>query len=70
MRTMSLTHARGARWSGVLQHQEIVRRDVEPGIVDARRQILERGKDEGAAFLLEQLRVGRRALEDRALWRE
>ena len=40
------------------------------GIVDARGEIGERGEHHRHAFVLEQLFVGRRALEDRALGRE
>ena len=65
-----LGHARGAERPGVLQYQEIVRRHIERGIVDARREVLERGEDDGAALLLEEFRVGRRALEDRAFRRQ
>ena len=54
----------------MLQHHEIVGRDVEIGIVDARRQILERGEHDRAPLLLEQFRIGGRALEDRALRRQ
>ncbi len=56
--------------TGILQHQNIVRLDVERRIVDALGEIGERGEHDGAAFVLEQLCVGRRALEDRALRRQ
>ena len=49
-----LRHAGGARRSGILQDQKIVRRDVEVRIVDARREILQRGEHDRAAFALEQ----------------
>ena len=65
-----LGHPRSGERPGILQHQEIVRGHVEAGIVDARRQILERGKDDRPPLLLEQFRVGGRALEDRALGRQ
>ena len=43
---------------------------VERGIVDARGEIGERGEHHRPALVLEQLRVGGRALEDRAPGRE
>src|ERR1043165_4306499 len=54
----------------MLQYEKIVGRHVELGIVDARRQILERGEDDRAPFLFEQLGIGGRPLKDRALRRE
>ena len=56
--------------AGILQHQNIVGLDVERGIVDARGEIGERGEHHRPALVLEQLGVGRRALEDGALRRE
>ena len=46
------------------------RLDVERRIVDARGEVGERGEHHRPALVLEQLRVGGRALEDRALGRE
>ena len=40
------------------------------GIVDALGKIIERAEHDRAAFFLEELRIGRRALEDRAVRRE
>ena len=65
-----LRHTRyGDRRAGILQQHKIIRGHVEIGVVDARGQILERGEDDRSAFLFEQVRVGRRALEDRPLRR-
>ena len=55
---------------GVLQHENVLRVDIERGIVDARGEIGERGEHHRPALVLEQLRVGGRALEDGALGRE
>ena len=61
-----LRHAAGLR-AGVLQHERVVRPDVEVGIVDAGREVVERGEHHRSRGLLEQPRVGGGALEDRAL---
>ena len=63
-------HAGAADRPGILQNQEIIRRHVEVRAVHTRRKIFQRRKDDGTAFLLEQVLVGRRALEDRAARRQ
>ena len=65
-----LRHRGGRMRAGILQHQNILRLDVELGIVDARGEIGERGKHHRPALELEQIGVGGRALEDRALRRQ
>ena len=63
-------HGVAALRSGVLQHQKIVGGHVEVGRVDARGEIVERGEHDGAAFALEQARIGGGALDDGAVRRE
>ncbi len=65
-----LGHGFGRMRAGILQHQDVVRRDVEIGIVDARGKVRERGEHHRPALVLEQLCVGRRTLQDRAARRE
>ena len=60
-------HAGLAGGAGVLQYQKVLRRHVEIGGIDARRQVVERGEHHGAAGALEELRVGGSTLEDGAL---
>ena len=55
---------------GILQHQNVVRLDVELGIVDAGGEIFQRREHHRPALVLEQSGVGRRALEDGALRRQ
>ena len=65
-----LRHRRRRMRAGVLQHQNVLGRDVERGIVDARGEVVERGEHHRPALVLEQLGVGGRALEDGALRRQ
>ena len=65
-----LGHAFGRVRAGILQHQHVLRRNVERRIVDARGKIGERGEHHRPALVLEQPGIGRRALEDGAPRRE
>ena len=60
----------GVMRPGILQHQDVVRLDVQRGIVDAGRQIFQPIEHHGAALVLEQRWRRRRALQDRAARRQ
>ena len=80
MRTMSLTPAAASfsgsagspppacrgLGTGILQHQDVVRPDVEIGIVDAAPRVVERGNTTARAVFSNRRGVGGGALEDRA----
>ncbi len=56
--------------AGIAQHQHVVGVDVEIGIVDAQRHVLDGFEHHGAAGVLQQLRARRRLLDDGAARRE
>ena len=60
-------HAGGADRSGIAQHQHIVGRNIEIGIVHPQGHVFHRLKHHGAAFMLHQGRRGGRLLDQRAL---
>jgi hypothetical protein len=65
-----LRHARRADWSDPLQHERVLCGDVERGVVDAAREVFRIFEDDRAPFMLHQLRIRRRPLDDRAARRE
>ena len=65
-----LRHARRALGTGVAQHQHVVGVDVERGIVDPQRHVLDGFEHHGAAGMLQQFRARRRMLDDGAARRE
>ena len=65
-----LRHARRALRAGIAQHQHVVGRDIERGIVDPQRHVLDGIEHHGAAGMLQQLRARRRMLDDRAARRQ
>ena len=65
-----LRHARRALGAGIAQHQHVVGVDVELGIVDPQRHVLDGFEHHGAAGMLQQFRARRRMLDHRAARRE
>src|SRR5690349_24197648 len=56
--------------SGILQNKNVLGLDVQLWIINARGKVLERRENNGFALVLEQVCIGGRALEDRAMRRE
>ena len=65
-----LRHAGRALGPGIAQDQDVVRRHVEIGIVDARDHVLDRLEHHGPAGMRQQGRGGGRMLDDRSARRE
>jgi hypothetical protein len=65
-----LRHARRALRAGIAQHQHVVGGDVEIGIVDPQRHVLDGFEHHGAAGVLQQFRARRRMLDHGAARRE
>src|SRR5262249_34448274 len=63
-------HAFARVRAGILQHQHVLRSDVERWVVDARGKIGKGGENHCPARVFEQFCIGRRALEDGALGSE
>ena len=55
----------GANRPRILQHQRIVGMDIEIGIVDAGREVVETLEDDRSSDVLEETLISRRALDDR-----
>ena len=65
-----LGHAFARMGAGILQHQHVLRSDVESRIIDARGKIGKGGENHCPALVLEQFCIGCRALENGALGSE
>src|SRR3569623_720432 len=60
-----LRHAACRKWPRILQHEIVIRTNIEDWIIDAVRHVLERREYHCPALALEQLFVRRRSLQDR-----
>ncbi len=65
-----LRHAGCALGAGIAQHQHVVGVDVEIGIVDPQRHVLDGFEHHGAPGMLQQFRARRRLLDDGSARRE